>query len=81
MRLQQRLGRKSITIVEGLDPALNLLQLMKQIKKKYGVGGSLNQQDKQHPVLLLNGDLRQQVQKWLISDSIATKEQIKMHGS
>jgi translation initiation factor SUI1 len=75
LRLQQRAGKKSLTIVEGLK-SKTLNETLSALKKSLATGGSL--QD--GLVMVLNGDVREQVKQWLIAHQLATKENIVTHG-
>jgi len=76
IRLQQRKARKFLTFIEGLDPHLDLKDIISKMKQSFCTNGTLLKSN----VLQLNGDQRQPVYKFLIDNDICNAEQINIHG-
>ena len=65
VRVEKRTYGKIVTIIEGIDDtAVNIKQLLKDLKRKLGCGGSY---DKKNKVLELQGDHRNKIKKILAS--------------
>lgn len=82
IRNQQRRGKKSITLVEGL-PLQNMKDLLRKLKKKLNTNGTIL--SKKGPkdtisVLQVQGDFRYQIQEYFINEKITDKELIIVHG-
>ena len=82
IRIQQRNSRKSITIVQGLPPKLDLKKVLKYFKKKFCCNGVIvdDPQDEKVKILQITGDQRTNVAEFLINEKIARKELVKVHG-
>ncbi|KAJ1831592.1 Eukaryotic translation initiation factor eIF-1 [Coemansia sp. RSA 2706] len=80
IRIQQRNARKSTTTLQGLPEEFDLKKLVKYFKKTYGCLGTVVK-DKDHgKVIQLGGDQRAKLSEFLISEGIAKKNEIKVHG-
>lgn len=80
IRVQQRTGRKSLTLVEGLAAELDLKKILKALKKQHCCNGTVVETEENGDVLQLSGDQRQNVLAFLVEEGIAKKENVKMHG-
>lgn len=80
IRTQQRNGKKSLTIVQGLPKKLNLKKVLSYFKKQFCCNGCIVEQDEEQ-VLQITGDQRQNVADFLINEKIAPKAMIKIHGA
>ena len=84
IRIQQRTGRKHITIIEGLPMDLDLKKICSQMQKSFNCGGQvINKKDDKgylQNIIALTGDQRQKVYDFLLNEQITDKEYIKMHG-
>lgn len=78
-------GKRSVTLIEGLDEELDLKRIMKAMKKKFKCACSLHtNEDTGGDVLKLQGDHREEVRAWLIEQEIVpkteAKDKIVVHG-
>jgi len=80
IRIQQRNGRKTLTTIQGLPPELDQKRLLKAFKKDFACNGNIVDDDDLGEVIQLQGDQRMKVQQFLISEEIATKDQVQVHG-
>ncbi|KAL6544478.1 hypothetical protein OROMI_023340 [Orobanche minor] len=79
IRIQQRNGKKSLTTVQGLSKEFSRERILKDLKKKYCCNGNVVN-DKNSPVIQLQGDQRKNVSDFLIGAGLVKKDQIKIHG-
>lgn len=92
VRVHQRRARQYITTIEGLDRDLDIKKLLRYMKKIFNCNGTVRKEstmnNKSHSdqkittdyVLLLQGDHRDKVKKFFISEAIVPEKQIKVHG-
>mmetsp|Transcript_61701 Transcript_61701/g.145883 ORF Transcript_61701/g.145883 Transcript_61701/m.145883 type:complete len:111 (+) Transcript_61701:76-408(+) len=80
IRIQQRTGRKSLTIVEGLSAQLDLKAILKALKKQHCCNGSILESEESGDVIQLQGDQRQNVATFLTAEGICKKDNVKVHG-
>ncbi|OHT11846.1 Translation initiation factor SUI1 family protein [Tritrichomonas foetus] len=80
IRIQQRNGKKCLTLVQGLPPKLNLKKVMQYFKKNFCCNGTIVEDDAAGRVLQLTGDQRKVIADFLINEKICRKEQVKIHG-
>jgi translation initiation factor 1 len=78
-------GKRSVTLIEGLDDDLDLKRIMKAMKRKFNCACSLHTNDETGgDVLKLQGDHREDVRAWLIEEEIVpkieAKDTIVVHG-
>ena len=81
IRIQQRNGRKSLTTVQGLDPKIDFSKLIKAFKKEFCCNGCLVDSEELGKIIQLQGDQRAKVRQFLIEETLAAKERIKVHGT
>ena len=81
IRIQQRNGRKCITLVQGIADDLDLHKILKYLKKIYSTNGNVVNDPEHGDVIQLQGDQRKNVYDSLIDWKIANKEDIRVHGS
>ena len=82
---KQARGRRSDTIISGLqfktkDEAKTFIM---NIKKKFGIGGCqkmMEDMDKDFPVFVFTGDLRDKIIKFLVENHKCDPKLIKKHG-
>ncbi|XP_064646611.1 eukaryotic translation initiation factor eIF1-like [Lineus longissimus] len=81
IRLQQRNGRKTLTTVAGLvvRHVKHEKAVLQKWKKEFCCNGTIIH-DKGETVFQLQGDHCEDIMKFLISEEMATKNQIKVHG-
>ena len=81
----QKTGPRSITIIEGLDDDLDLLRISKAMKKQFNCAASIHKDKDEKEIIKLQGDHRQSVRDWIISQGILTEseadQRIMMHGN
>lgn len=75
IRIQQRNGRKSQTLVEGLPKDINIDQVCKAWRNTFHANGTVT-----NGVIMIQGDQREGVKKWLLSNDISDEEHIVIHG-
>ncbi|KAJ3192020.1 guanine nucleotide exchange protein for ADP-robosylation factor [Irineochytrium annulatum] len=80
IRIQQRAGRKTLTTVQGLPEELDPKRILKAFKKDFACNGNVVEDPDMGEVIQLQGDQRTKVQQFLISEEIATKDKVKIHG-
>ncbi|KAI6179676.1 hypothetical protein M3Y98_00636000 [Aphelenchoides besseyi] len=80
IRIQQRTGRKSITTVQGVDPAYDLKKIVRYLKKEYSCNGTIVEHPEYGEVIQLTGDQRQNIKDFLCKVGIVKEENCKIHG-
>ncbi len=82
LRFQQRTVHKGYTIIEGMPEDIDCKKILKHFKKQLSCNGALKK-DTNNPdsnIILLQGDHRDDVEKFLLEEGIVSKEEIKKHG-
>jgi translation initiation factor 1 len=79
IRIQQRNGRKYITLIEGLSEEVDLKKFLQYLKKSYATNGTILSSE-HGEIIQLQGDQRANVFKALTETNITKKEYIKVHG-
>jgi translation initiation factor 1 len=80
IRLQQRNGRKSLTIIQGLDKLIDFEKIIKLFKKEFCCNGCIVRDKHLGIVIQLQGDQRENVKKFLINKEISLNNFITIHG-
>jgi len=80
IRLQQRNGRKSLTIIQGLDELIDFEKIIKLFKKEFCCNGCIVRDKQLGIVIQLQGDQRENVKKFLVSKEISCDNFITLHG-
>ncbi|TQD99395.1 hypothetical protein C1H46_014965 [Malus baccata] len=80
IRVQQRNGKKCLTIVEGLKEDLDFKKKLKDLKREFCCNGNVVEDKKLGKIIQLQGDQRNKVLQFLVDANIADKERIKIHG-
>jgi len=80
IRVQQRSGTKSITIVEGLAEDLDLHKILKALRKTLQTNGTIIKDDDFGEIIKLQGDQRRSVASFLSTYRICLPSEIKIHG-
>ena len=80
IRIQQRNGRKCLTIVQGLPKNLNMKKVMQYFKKVCHCNGTIVNDKHWGDILQLTGDQREQVRDFLVNEKICPKERVNIHG-
>ena len=81
IRIQQRNGRKCLTLVQGLPPKLDQQKVLRYFKHKFCCNGKILEDEKAGKVMQMQGDQRNNVLDFLVNEKIVTKDQIKVHGA
>lgn len=80
----QKIGPRSITLIEGLDDDLDITRISKAMKKQFNCAASVHKDKNNKEIIKLQGDHRQSVREWIISEGILTEteadDRIMMHG-
>jgi translation initiation factor 1 len=80
IRIQQRNGRKCLTLVHGIAEDLDLKKILRYLKKIYSTNGNVIKDEEHGDIIQLQGDQRNNVYEALIEWKIASKEDIRVHG-
>jgi len=80
LRVYQRNARKRLTTVSGINEKYELKKLVRTWRKYFSCSGSIKKTKQGEKYIELFGDQREGVEKYLIKNNIANKEQIKIHG-
>uniref|UniRef100_A0A6C0EMN3 SUI1 domain-containing protein n=1 Tax=viral metagenome TaxID=1070528 RepID=A0A6C0EMN3_9ZZZZ len=80
VRIQQRTGRKNITILQGISLELDIKNILKDMKKQFSCGGSVQRDENDLPVVVLFGDQRQNILSYFITHDLATRDDFVLHG-
>ncbi|KAK8802123.1 hypothetical protein WA158_006517 [Blastocystis sp. Blastoise] len=80
LRIQQRRGRKCITIVQGLATDLNLKKILKAWKNTFKCNGSIVEDEEAGKIIQLQGDHRADIHEFLIHEEINHEDDIIIHG-
>jgi translation initiation factor 1 len=85
LRIQQRNGKKSITTIQGLDEDLDQKRICKAMQKQFSCNGNIKETEEYGTVIQLQGDQRELIKEWLITQEILSKEEaeerIVIHGA
>lgn len=81
LRVQQRTARKRTTTVQGLDTEMiDIKSFLKDVKKRFSCGGSIENNKEYGLVIKLTGDQREIVKNYIIRQQIADYDDIIIHG-
>lgn len=80
IRIQQRNGKKVITIIQGLDAEIPRKDLIKKFKTMYACGGHIAQDEEFGEVIQLTGDQRLKVRDYLVANGMVEEHNIEIHG-
>jgi len=78
--MQQRNGRKCITIIQGLASDLDSEKIAKYLKKTFKCNGSITDDVEYGNIIQLSGDQRANVRRFFIDQEICHEDQIVVHG-
>jgi len=83
LRLIQ-LGKKSITMIEGLDDDLDLNRIARAMRKHFSCAVAVKTDKDDNIFIQLQGDHRQDITGWLVDAEVLTKseaeDRIVIHG-
>ena len=74
------LGRKRITLVQGLADDLDIPRICKAFKRSFNCNGSVSDDEEFGLVIQLAGDHRTKVAEFLVDEEICTEDQIVIRG-
>ncbi len=80
VRVQQRNGKKCITLLEGIEDDLDAKRICKSMQKTFNCNGNVKKDFYDRDVIQLQGDQRENVKKWLIEQQVADITIIVIHG-
>ena len=73
-------GRKCITLVQGLDDDLDITRICKAFKKIFNCNGNVANDEEFGLVIQLAGDHRTKVAEFLVNEEICEEDQIVIRG-
>jgi translation initiation factor 1 len=80
IRVQQRNGRKCITMLDGLEDDLDLKRICKAMREAFSCNGNVVEEE---GIIQLQGDQRENIKQWLLEQEIIRKnevDRIVIHG-
>jgi translation initiation factor 1 len=80
IRLQQRNGKKTLTLVEGLARDLDFKKILRALKKTFSTNGAILKDKFKKKIIQLQGDCRELTKKFLVKTTICKEENVKVHG-
>ncbi|KAI8061494.1 translation initiation factor SUI1 [Gilbertella persicaria] len=80
LRIQQRNGRKTLTTLQGLPKEIDSKRLLKAVKKAFACNGTVVEDEEHGEIIQMQGDQRMKMAEFLVSEGIAKKADIKVHG-
>ena len=80
IRIQQRTGKKSICLIQGLSPELDLKKILKTWKKTMKCNGTILDDEILGKIIQLQGDQRKPVKDFLLEQQICSPEDLIIHG-
>lgn len=80
LHVQQRSGRKNITIIQGLADDLDIPKITRALKKVFKCNGSITIDPELGEIVQLSGDQRTNVREFFIDQQICYEDQIVVHG-
>ena len=80
IRIQQRNGKKVITIIQGLDASIPRKELIKKFKTMYACGGHIAEDEEFGEVIQLTGDQRFKVRDYLVDNGLVESDKVEIHG-
>ncbi len=81
IRNQQRSGRKSITLVQGIPSEFSLKKMLRYFKHTLNCNGTIIADEEHGEILQIQGDRRREVAEFLIHEGIVERDMIRIHGS
>eukprot|EP00796_Vickermania_ingenoplastis_P007470 gene7470-5265_t len=80
IRVQQRLRKKNVTTVQGLNQQLNFRRLCREMQQMWGCNGSVINDQVAGKVIQLQGNLSEKLKEFLLSENMATPENLEIHS-
>ena len=79
IRLEQRASGKYLTTVQGISNDMNILKILKAMKKRFICNGCIVEDKESGTIIKLQGDQRRNVMTWLVNNKLYDAKQIKIH--
>ncbi len=80
IRIQQRNGKKVITVIQGLDAKIPRKELIRKFKTMYACGGHIATDEEFGEVIQLTGDQRIKVRDYLVDNGLVESDKVEIHG-
>ena len=82
IRIEQRPGRRWITVIYGLQGRNfdEIQKIAREMKKKWMCTGQASIDEEFGPIITLTGDHRLQAREYLIEQEISSSEEIRIMG-
>jgi translation initiation factor 1 len=80
IRIQQRNGKKCLTLINGIAEDLDLHKITRYLKKMYNTNGNVVSDSQYGEIIQLQGDQRKNVHDAFIEWKISEKGDIRVHG-
>lgn len=83
IRIQQRNGRKCITMIEGWEEDLDVKRICKAMRTAFSCNGNILEDENSGTILQLQGDQRENAKAWILQQEIIPKseaDRIVVHG-
>lgn len=80
IRVQQRNGKKAITTVQGLNPALNFDRVTRAWREKWGCAANVVKDSEFGSVVQLQGNWADNIKQFLIEERLAQPSSLKIHS-
>ena len=83
IRIQQRNGRKGITMIEGWEEDLDVKRICKAMRSAFSCNGNILEDKDSGIILQLQGDQRENAKAWILHQEIISKseeDRIVIHG-
>ena len=77
LKVQQRGGKKCVTIVEGLSAGYNLKAIARALERAMSCGAAVPQDG----IIQLQGDQRTRVRDWLVAGKFVNADLIELRGA
>ena len=79
------MGKKWITMIDGLDTDLDLKRISRAMKKSLHCSVTIATNKDEKEILQLQGDQREFIKEWLVANEVLTKkegeERVMIHGA
>ncbi|KEG05759.1 translation factor SUI1 [Trypanosoma grayi] len=80
IRVQQRKGKKFVTSVQGLNPALNFRRINREFQRRWGCNGTVITTPDAGTVIQLQGNWSEDIKKFLLHENMATEQNLEIHS-
>lgn len=80
IRVQQRARKKNVTTVQGLDPRMNFHRICRELQTRWGCNGCVVETPDAGPVIQLQGNLSEKLKEFVLTEHMATEENLEIHS-